>query len=197
MLHASQDTRAKLRGFSFVELLITMVLGAVLFLGASRFSIMSTRSLAVESMKQRVEERVQVAMTRLRSDIRYLAYDPSATLSSGTYITTAQAGTLVFRGDLDGDNVLETVTYRQQGSVFERSVDDENGGQFSPVATNLKALTFTYYDSAGAVTAVLANIKKIHLELTFQSEGKDALHDPITFRILTVKESFVPRNLLL
>lgn len=199
-MRASSNTRrsgSRADGFTFVEMLITLVIGALLFLGASKFSIMSTRSLAVESLKQRVEERVQVAMTRLRTDIRYLGYDPGATLSSGAYITNAAATNFAFRGDLDADNVLETVTYRQTGAVLERSVSNENGGAYSPVATNLQSMAFTYFDSAGAATATLANIRKINIVITFQSEGKDALHDPITFRILTVKETFVPRNLLL
>lgn len=184
-------------GFTFIELMITVAVSGLLFIAAARFAVMSSRSLGVETMKQRVEERVAIAMTRLRGDVRYLAYDPASVGTGSPYITVAQAKTLTFKGDIDGDGTLETVTYRESGGLFERSVDDEEGGQYLPVATNLQTMTFTYYDISGAVTAVANNIRKINLEITFKSEGKDANHDPITFRILTVKETFVPRNLLL
>lgn len=184
-------------GFTFVELMVVTVISALLFIAAARFSVMTTRSLGVEGMKQRVEERVQVAMTRLRSDIRYMGYDPGGVAGGASYVLTAQAQNLSFRGDIDADNVLETVTYRNNGGILERSVDDENGGAYYPVATNMKTMTFTYYDINNAVTAVAANIRKIDINITFQSEGKDATHDPITFRILTVTETFIPRNLLL
>lgn len=184
-------------GFSYVEVLVAMIIASITFLLITRFSISNARRLGVEGAKSRIEERVQVAMTRFRYDVRYLAYDPNGVGSGSPYISTALTDSFAFLGDIDGDNALETVTYRKNGNVFERAVSDQNGGAYLPVATNLQTISFTYYDVNDNVTATLADIRKVEVQATFQTEGMDMTTNPSKFNILTVTESFVPRNLLL
>jgi len=64
------------------------------------------------------------------------------------------------------------------------------------VAEYIKALTFNYYDATGAVTATLANIRKIKITVT----ARTALPDPEYtanggYRTITLTSQVTPRNL--
>ncbi len=188
---------SKPRGFSFVEILIALLIASVGFAFVLRFSLEGSRRLSVEGMKSRIEERVQVALSRMRSDIRYLGYDPQGLGTSNPYITLAGAEQFSFIGDIDEDNALETVSYRKNNDVFERAVSDESSGAYFPLATHLESLTLRYFDINGNTTANLGQIRKIGIEVVFKSEGMDPSSNPISWKILSASESFVPRNLLL
>lgn len=179
------------------EVLIVLVISAVVFAFIIRFSTINTRRIGVEGMKGRLEARVQVTMNRLRGDIRNLGLDPLGVGIASPYILIANAQTFSFKGDFNGDNALEVITYRVNGSNLERSASDIESGAYQPLSDHVQSLTFRYYNIYGNVTAVLGNIRKIQMNASFQSEGMDETSNPIDWQLLNVFESFVPRNLIL
>ena len=188
--------KQKINGFTVIEVLVAVAIAAIAFLGVARFTITNTRQISVEAAKGRIEERVRITMHRFRNDIRYLGYDPAFSWSNA-YIVTAGTEEFTFMGDIDQDDDLETITYQKNGDIFERAVDDQNGGDPLPLGTHLQSIAFSYYDVNNNITATLEDIRKIKVDITFQSEGIDNTNNPSDFNILSVSESFVPRNLLL
>ncbi len=196
------DNTAKnaLSGFSLIELLIVLVIASISFAFIFKFSTQNARRLGVENAKSKIDERAQVAMTRLRYDVRYLGFDPAGTIT-GSFITTNSTTSFHFKGDIDGDNVLESICYQFSGTQLQRAVGDPTCSVYAPVVTNVKSpgssSLFYYYDINGVVTATSANIRKIGVQITFETEAVDPTKNILQKNTVTVTENFVPRNLLL
>jgi len=113
------------------------------------------------------------------SEIRTAGYDPSnvMTLMPTTAIQVANANTLTFIADVDGNNVTDQVTYRLQGTQLIRDFASWGGAAPFPapaseqLADGVTALTFAYFDSSDNPTATLANIRRITIGLTVQETG--------------------------
>lgn len=182
-------------GFTLAEVLVVVVISAMVFTTIIRFSTENTRRLTRVSHESQMQDRMQVTIGRFRADVRDLAYDPASVGTVGTYITIAAATSLAFKGDIDGDNALETVSYRLAGTNMERSVSDQLGGNYSTLATGVQSIAFSYRDINGNVTGTLANVRMIKLTLTFQSDSVDPGKNPPQFLTYSVNESIFPRNL--
>lgn len=165
-------------GFSLLEVLISLsVFTIVLFAVYTTFTA-SHRTFARGEDKIEVQQTIRVAMGMAASEIRTAGYDPSnvITLLPTTAIQAANANTLTFIADVDGNNVTDRVTYRLQGTQLIRDFDSWNGATFpAPVSEQLAdgvtALTFAYFDSSNNPTATLANIRRITIGLTVQETG--------------------------
>lgn len=91
-------------------------------------------------------------------------------------ITTANATTLTFTS-----NTAETVTFSYDAGN-QRILRNSD-----VVANNVSSFTFSYYDSSGTVTAVLANIYYVTITATFTVDGQvSPTYTTTTFiRVLT------------
>ena len=77
------------------------------------------------------------------------------------------------------------------GSTLQRSTVAKPGGgvaatpSFKTLAENVRSLSFTYYDAAGNITAVPANIRRVQVNLNLSTSRVD----PETHRLRTVSVS--------
>ena len=169
------------QGFSLMEVLISLsVFTIVLFAVYTTFTA-SHRTFARGEDKIEVQQTSRVAMGMAASEIRTAGYDPSnppviPSLASPTAIQVANANTLTFIADVDGNNVTDQVTYRLQGTQLIRDLASWNGATFpapapEQLADGVTALTFAYFDSSNNPMATLANIRRITIGLTVQETG--------------------------
>ncbi len=167
------------QGFSLMEVLISLsVFTIVLFAVYTTFTA-SHRTFARGEDKIEVQQTSRVAMGMAASEIRTAGYDPSnvMTLMPTTAIQVANANTLTFIADVDGNNVTDQVTYRLQGTQLIRDFASWGGAAPFPapaseqLADGVTALTFAYFDSSDNPTATLANIRRITIGLTVQETG--------------------------
>lgn len=166
------------QGFSLMEVLISLsVFTIVLFAVYTTFTA-SHRTFVRGEDKIEVQQTSRVAMGMAASEIRTAGYDPSnvMTLMPTTAIQVANANTLTFIADVDGDNVTDRVTYRLQGIQLIRDLASWNGATFpapapEQLADGVTTLTFAYFDSSDNPTATLANIRRITIGLTVQETG--------------------------
>jgi len=167
------------QGFSLMEVLISLsVFTIVLFAVYTTFTA-SHRTFARGEDKIELQQTIRVAMGMAASEIRTAGYDPSnpaviPVLPSPTAIQAANANSLTFVADVDGNNVTDQVTYRLQGTQLIR---DFGGAPPFPalvseqLADGVTALSFAYFDSSDNPTATLANIRRITIGLTVQETG--------------------------
>lgn len=166
------------KGFSLLEVLIGLsVFTIVLFAVYTSFTA-SHRTFIRGEDKIEVQQTGRVAMGMAAGEIRTAGYDPSDVMSllPTTAIQVANANTLTFIADVDGDNVTDQVTYRLQGTQLIRDLASWNGATFpAPIADQLadgvSVLTFAYFDSTDNPTATLAEIRRITIGLTIQETG--------------------------
>ncbi len=133
-----------------------------------------------------IQQNARVAMRRMVREIRMVGYDPSSAIpaqASQTAVQIANANTITFIADLDGDNDADNipdtdwVRYQLQGSQLIRESSSWVGGAWTPPINNpnssvladaVTALNFTYFDANDNVTATLADIRRITVDITGQ-----------------------------
>ena len=126
--------------FTMIELIVVIVILAVLsvvalpMLHAGFNAYFTQRDLTDNNWQGRL------AFSRLERDIHNI---PSA-----SSITTATATQFTFN-----DNTNTSVSYTLSGTNFQRNA--------LTLATGVASVTFEYYDSAGAITATIANIRYV------------------------------------
>ncbi len=172
------------RGFTLVEMLVVASISAVVLLATYSMHMTNQRTATRGENKIEVQQNARVAKKRMVREIRIAGYDPSDALTAlggTTAIQTANANTITFIADVDGDNDADNapdsdlVTYRLQGNQVIRESASWVGGAWTPnpsatsvLADSVAALSFTYYDGSDNVTATLADIRRITMGITTQ-----------------------------
>jgi prepilin-type N-terminal cleavage/methylation domain-containing protein len=146
-------------GFTLVELLAAFAVMAVVLGGALAVHRSALQAYLVGSNKVEVQQAARVALQRVAREIR------NACLPAGPtpqIVTAAAEHSLTFTY-LEG-GVCSAVTYTN--TVVANTLT-RNG---AVVVAGVWALTFTYRDSNDAVTALLANVRRIDITIETQTE---------------------------
>ncbi len=140
--------------------------------------------------KVEVQQNARVGMEEMAREVRTAGYDPSGvipTLGSATQncatnppqgsgpfaVQVACADYISFVADVTGEGTTDRVVYKREGNQLKREISSWDGTTFpatagSELADSVTALSFTYYDGNGAVTADRASIRRIAIGLTAQ-----------------------------
>ncbi|MDR3492169.1 MAG: prepilin-type N-terminal cleavage/methylation domain-containing protein [Gammaproteobacteria bacterium] len=131
-------------GFTLIEMVIVISIIAILSVMSAIPILRGYTAYNTSKTTMIADAQARYALERMARELRNLA--------SKTAITTASAATITFV-----DSSGATVTYSLSGSQLLRNSD--------VLADNISSITFTYLDSTGSVTAVLANIRFITISL--------------------------------
>ncbi len=85
--------------------------------------------------------------------------------------------------------VPKTIVYKYDAATGTVSRDAGDGSGELPVVTGVQSFAFTYYNNSDTVTAVLADIRRIRLQMTVQSAASEAE------AAMTMNIDVRPRNL--
>jgi type II secretory pathway pseudopilin PulG len=140
-------------GFSIVEIIIVIVISGLLFGAVAMIFTEFTKAFQKQKEISAVHDSTLVHVDQMTREIRAM-----------TSIVSASASALRF---INADSV--DVSYQLSSNNITRI--DYTNGRTDILTNNISALTFTYYDMAGAVTAVLADIKYFNLDLTVSYTG--------------------------
>lgn len=179
------------RGFSLIELFITLVIMSVISLAIYGVFSVSSRTYTTQGVTADVQQSVRAAMEVMLQDIRMAGLDPTASGNFG--IEWAEATNLRFTsdsidaglGDFNGvldDTNSERVTYVLQGTQLDQILCETTASENSqPLISDVQNLTFTYFDADGndlgsPVPALqLADIRTINVTITVEEPaGIDA-----------------------
>jgi Tfp pilus assembly protein PilW len=169
--------------------------------------VIQTQGKSADRETDRVDlyHSLQNGVNRMAKELRMAGYqtvDTSA-LYTGA-ITTAGLNTITFLYDTDGNvatgdaNGRETITFRLDTAAdagykaaHPRLLKVTAAG-ILPIASDITGVTFVYYDSAGAVTAVLDDIRNIKVTLNGRSPRIN--RDTGAYRTATLTIRVTPRN---
>ncbi len=178
----NRQERQRQAGFSLIELMVGTAIFTILLVGVCTMYSQSLAAYNRGENKIELQQSTRFAADLMIREIRLAGYDPSDSLTvlPTTAIETAGAATITFVADVDGDDVSDRVRYRLVGTQILRDdaawdgVDDfETLSGTSEVADGLASLTFTYFDETNTVTATLADIRLIRIEIFAQTTTRD------------------------
>lgn len=153
--------RSKAQGFTLIEMIIVItIIGIIAALGGHMLNI-SFRTYIHAQDTQDMNEQTQLALARFSRDVR-----------NAKTLSTINASQLQFTNS-------EGKTFNYQLSGTDLNLNSE------PLAEHVSGLTFSYLDSTGATTAVIANVYFIGMQLSITENNAT----------LTVDTTLHPRNL--
>jgi type IV pilus assembly protein PilW len=161
------------RGFSLIELMVAMAIATILMAGTYTFYRSQLRSHVTQLVVVDMQQDARVAMYMMTREIRMAGCDPQN--NTGAAIRIANAAEIAFDSDEDGDGAIDEDSERfyyglQAGNLVRGSWEDDlTPDDLNLVALNIDALNFVYLDSAGNVTANLADIRSVQITLVARS----------------------------
>jgi prepilin-type N-terminal cleavage/methylation domain-containing protein len=177
------------RGFTLAELLVGCAVIALLMPALVIMLQSGQQTYLVGSNRVEAQQTVRVAIERMVQEIRSAGYCPTCAGAPPFPAITGQnaagftlqndwngSGTITTAGtvtDASGNPRGEQVLYALVGNDLTRR---EIGVDAAPLilASGVSSLTFTYRDSAGAVTATPANIRTIVIAATTRPQFQPA-----------------------
>jgi type IV pilus assembly protein PilW len=163
------------KGFSLVELMVTIAAASVLMAAISAFYHSQLKTHVTQNELVDMQQDARAAMYMMTREIRMAGFDP---LNTGAGIRLADAAQMAFDSDSDGtaDGTIgagERFYYGlSDGNLIRGSWTDPSApipNNLSQVALNIEALDFVYLDSAGDTTTDLAAICSVQITLVARS----------------------------
>lgn len=163
-------------GFTLVELMISMAVGAIVMAAVMTAFMSQHKSYLAQDDVVEMQQNVRVAMDMLTREIRLAGHDPLATADAK--ILEALPDRLSFTMDFNGNGTLkdgggdfeanEKVAYRlNANNTLGRTTGD--GVIPQPVAENISRLEFRYLDENGIATGTLNDIRSIQVSIMAQT----------------------------
>ena len=167
----------------------------------------------IYDVQEQIVEMVQTAraaMDMMTREIRMAGYDPTGTANA--IITDADAGSIIFTQDLDGDGNLmdgsnwdtnERIRYNLYASDGIQKIGRRTGLDTAitqPVAEHVESLAFRYWNAIGvelpSPVATPADIRCIQNKITVRTTKPDSDYTPNGgYRTHTLTSFITPRNL--
>jgi len=186
------------KGFSLIELMVTMAIASVLMAGIYKIYHHQLKTHVTQQEMVDMQQDARAAMYMMTREIRMAGYDPQNT---GATIRTANVAQMAFDSDSDGtaDGAIDANSERFYYALSNDADADgladgtpcnlERGGwntpvdpvNLNPVALNIEALNFVYLDSAGNtlnddgngnVTVNQASIRSVQITMVARSGDK-------------------------
>lgn len=196
------------KGFTLVELLVSMAIGLVILSAVAGTFTLQTRQNSAEEQLAQLQQNVRAALDLMIREIQMAKYDPAASaFPSGTYGVTYSATQLQIKADMDGSGVLdsssggsvENIIYAYDSNNLRITRQLGSGGTAQILADNITAFTFGYYDGNGnAVTssANSASIRKVTLSITARTAKPDPSYPSNGgYRTYQISASVTPPNM--
>ena len=196
------------KGFTLVELLVSMAIGLVILSAVARTFTLQTRQNSAEEQLAQLQQNVRAALDLMIREIQMAKYDPAASaFPSGTYGVTYSAAQLQIKADMDGSGGLDTssggsvenIIYAYDSNNLRITRQLGSGGTAQILADNITAFTFGYYDGNGnAVTssANSGNIRKVTLSITARTAKPDPSYPSNGgYRTYQISASVTPPNM--
>ena len=137
--------RIKVKGFTLIEIIITITLISILSVIVSRVLINNFKAILTYQYASEVDWQLLVGMERIVNDIR--------SIRSFSDVTTISANSFTFT-DYNGN----AITYSLSGSSLMRNA--------TMLANNITGLTFTYLNSSGVTTATASAVRYVTVTLS-------------------------------
>lgn len=194
------------RGFSLIELLITIALGSIVLTLVVGFLFSQQRISVTHNAVIDMQQGIRSAVSFMTREIRMAGFDPTG--NAGSEILQADVNSFIFTTDENGDGDLfddgDPTKWESNERIRYEINSNENlgratgSGNLNPLAFNVDALHFVYLDEngnrldddgAGNVTENIENIRAVQITVVARS-GENM---PVLF--LREEDNMVYQNL--
>ena len=184
-------------GFTLIEVVIGLAICLILMGVAVSIFNVQRESYSLQEQVTEMQQNVRASMDMMVREIRMSGYDPSDSGFAG--IGTNTSTLLQILADIDGNGTTtgsnEDITYRYydaNDATYPREIQRDTGTGFQPLAENIEACNFLYYNSSGVATATASSIRQIRITIT----GRTAKTDPnFGYSYGTLTALVTPENL--
>jgi type IV pilus assembly protein PilW len=150
-------------GFTLVELMVAMTIAAIVITVVVGAMVSQQKNHITQESLVDMQQGLRAAMEIIGFELKMAGYDPTST--AGASILTANTAELQFQIDRNGDGDFdggELVRFALTNDANRDGIADGtpcdlgralDGGLLQPLAENIDALNFVYFDANGNVLA--------------------------------------------
>ena len=133
------------RGFTLIELMVSMVIGSVLMIAIISTYQNQLQSHLTQQSVVDMHQNARAAMHVMKQEIQMAGFDTTKTADATVLVATANdfQFQVDFNEDGDCDDANEVIRYALSNGNLGRAT---GGGGLQPVAENIDAINFVYYD---------------------------------------------------
>ena len=168
------------RGFTLLELVITMAISSVVVAAIYQFFYSQQRTYLTQNQVVEMQQNLRAAVYLMTRELRSAGFDPTRAANAGFVTSFPEPNNLfvinyaqdkdivAFTIDDDGDGTIaandnERIAYRLNGTTLERFSAANNTWQ--PVAVNIDALNFVFLDANGNPTTDPTQFRAVEIAL--------------------------------
>lgn len=189
------------QGFTLVELLVAIAITSIVLVSVGKIFISSSRVYTTQDVAAGVQQRLRAGINFMVRDIRMAGLDPSGMDIFGIEVASSQNIRITADRNSDGnlddpdisdgidESDLEQMAYEYDGnSLLEQVLYKKDGSEElrETLIDSVTGLTFTYFNDAGAATAVLDDIRTVVISMTVREPaGRDTpVNRTLTKRVI-------------
>jgi type IV pilus assembly protein PilW len=188
------------RGFTLVEMMVSMGIGMVVMAAVATTFRSQTRVYNAQEQINEMEQNARGALDVIGRELKMAGYRPTGmTLTGVTY----SASQLQIQADVNGDGLLTPVTSEPNEILIyafdstNKQVTRKDGTNSAQIlADNITQFNVDYLDSTGTSTTTTANIRQVRVSITAQTAKPDPNYSANNgYRTYTVAATVTPVNL--
>lgn len=170
------------KGFTLIEMLIALcILSIVSGVAYGIFASLS-KSFTTQDVTAKTQQNLRIGIDFMTRDIRMAGLDPLDTANAGIITATPTAIRFTADKNMDGDvdDSAEDVTYQLNGKTLQL-IDDQGTATLNE---NISDFEFIYFDTDGAATTVVENVRSVGITLTATTPAGSAAPVERTYNTL-------------
>ena len=179
-----QPVQTDSAGFTLIELLVAICMLSLLMAAVISVMVPLRRSYTAQEAAAGAQQSVRMAMEYMVNDLRLVGLDPSQQAHTGfeqAIATSVQfTSDRAAEGDTESNGTIDDDNYERL--TYYWNVDDNTlrlrlyNSQEQTLVNNVTSLRFRYFDSDGAETADLSEIRSVQILLTVREPaGRDGV----------------------
>jgi len=162
------------KGFTLVELLVSMALGLLVLAGLAQTFVVQNRTYEIQSQVSSALQIARAAMDMISRDVKMAGFDPKETGIDGIGFNNTQ---LIIQADLNEDedttDTNEYVMYQFDASNHRILRTEGAAGTAVVFAESIQNFTFQYQTETGAAAGSAAAIRQVVLSIEARTEKPD------------------------
>jgi type IV pilus assembly protein PilW len=189
------------KGFTLIELMVSMTISLVILAAiAGSFTLQNRQNSAEEQIGQ-MQQNVRAALDLMIREIQMAGYKPAGGSFNGIHTSTAT--TLRIKLDLDSSGVETDGTNDDISYVFNNSTGVitrtlNNSAASATLADNITTFSFTYLDANGASTTTNTAVRRVTINMTARTANPDPSYPTNNgYRTYQITADVTPPNLSL